>query len=161
VIVVSDASPLTNLAAIGRLDLLRDLYQRVLIPRAVAVELQAGDALGAHAELISRAEWIETRTVADRAAVDELLAELELGEAEAIVLAGETHADFLLMDERIGREIAAGRGLRAVGLLGTLVTAKRKGLLAAAKPVLDALVQDAGFWVGDALYQEVLRELGE
>ena len=39
VIVVSDTSPITNLAAIGKLDLLRELYKTVIIPEAVYAEL--------------------------------------------------------------------------------------------------------------------------
>lgn len=160
-IVISDASPITNLATIGRLDLLRALYQRVLIPPGVAAELQAGDSAGIHAELVASAGWIEIRPVADQAAVEVLLQNLDQGEAESIVLAGETQADLLLMDEKIGRAIASERGIRTIGLLGALVMAKRSGVISTVKPVLDALVDDAGFWVGQALYAEVLHESGE
>ena len=38
-IVVSDTSPITNLAAIGQLDLLRQIYGQVVIPEAVFQEL--------------------------------------------------------------------------------------------------------------------------
>jgi uncharacterized protein len=161
VIVVSDASPLTNLAAIGRLDLLRDLYHRVLLPRSVADELRAGDLSGIHDSPIFTVEWIEIRDVIHRGAVEELLTDLDLGEAEAIVLAKETHADLLLMDERIGRNIAMQRGIHTVGLLGTLVAAKQQGLLPVVKPVLDELIREAGFWVSATLYQEVLGQLQE
>ena len=40
-IVVSDASPLISLAVIGHLELLKHLYERVLIPDAVYQELTA------------------------------------------------------------------------------------------------------------------------
>ncbi|MCC6360469.1 MAG: DUF3368 domain-containing protein [Phycisphaerales bacterium] len=160
-IVISDASPLTNLATIGKIDLLRALFERVLIPPGVAAELRAGDAEGIHVDLIALADWVEVRAVFDRESVDALMTELDLGEAEAIVLAEEAEADLLLMDERIGRAVAAGRGIRTIGLLGALVTAKRKGVLPRVKPVLDALVHDAGFWVSDSLYEDVLRETGE
>lgn len=56
-IVVSDASPLTNLAVIGRLDLLRDLYARVIVPPAVAAELRTGDSIGAHTQPIAQTAW--------------------------------------------------------------------------------------------------------
>lgn len=38
-IVVSDTSPITNIAAIGQLDLLRELYGNLVIPTAVYNEM--------------------------------------------------------------------------------------------------------------------------
>ena len=53
--------------------------------------------------------------------------DLGAGEAEAIVLARETSADFLLMDERLGRSAAQRLGLKAVGLVGVLVEDRERG----------------------------------
>ena len=47
------------------------------------------------------------------------------------------------------------------GLLGVIAEAKRAGLIDAAKPVLDELIYTARFWIGPALYAEVLGKLGE
>ena len=99
--------------------------------------------------------------VRNLARVHELSAEIDLGEAEAIVLALERRADLLLVDERRGRRIAAKLGLRATGLLGTLAEAKRRGLVARVKPLLDDLRLRAGFWIGEDLYAEVLTALDE
>lgn len=41
-VIVSDTSAITNLLAIGRIELLEDLFGRVLIPPAVAAELRVG-----------------------------------------------------------------------------------------------------------------------
>ncbi|MEC4816240.1 MAG: hypothetical protein SAK29_23685 [Scytonema sp. PMC 1069.18] len=38
-IVISDTSPVTSLAAVGQLDLLRQLYTKIIIPEAVYREL--------------------------------------------------------------------------------------------------------------------------
>ena len=51
--------------------------------------------------------------------------ELDRGEAEAIVLAEESKAEYLLMDEKHGRSVAEARGLTVVGLLGVLLMAKK------------------------------------
>lgn len=52
-------------------------------------------------------------------------------------------------------------GLRCIGLIGVLIAAKRRGLIASIKPHLDALRDVAGFRVDDALYQQVLKDEGE
>jgi hypothetical protein len=65
------------------------------------------------------------------------------------------------MDERRGRQIATGLGLRVVGLIGVLAEAKRAGLVDQVKPVLDDLIQRAGFWIGAELYATVLTGMGE
>jgi len=93
--------------------------------------------------------------------VQALQQELDAGEAEAIVLALETRAELLLMDEHLGRETARHLGLRHTGLIGVLIEAKRKGLISKVKPHLDALRDVAGFRVSDALYRRVLQDEGE
>ena len=85
------------------------------------------------------------------------MVELHAGEAEAITLASERRADLLLMDELAARRIASLSGLTSTGILGVLLDAKHNGLIAAVRPTLDALVQDAGFWVGRPLYEAYLR----
>ena len=160
-IVVSDTSPVLNLARIGRLELLPLLYHEVLIPSAVYQELTAYKRdLPAMIDLAS-APWLIVAAAEDQNRVQELRGDLDPGEAEAIVLAIERRADLLLVDERRGRRTATAAGLTVTGLLGVVARAKRVGLIDLAKPVLDELTQIARFWIGPDLYAEVLVELGE
>ncbi len=87
--------------------------------------------------------------------------DLNAGEAEAIVLALETSADILVMDERLGRETAAYLGLHCMGVMGVLITAKRQGHIQAVKPLLDTLRQVLHFRVSDRLYHTVLETVDE
>ena len=87
--------------------------------------------------------------------------ELDIGEAEAIALAVEIQADQVLIDERRGRLVATRLNLRCIGILGILVEAKIQGLIAEVQPLLDALVNEAGFWVAEPLYNSILRLVGE
>ncbi len=159
-IVVSDTSPVTSLAAVGQLHLLEVLYGTVVLPQAVYRELTdpPGQPGGAEVQLLS---WITRESASDRAQVASLLEELDLGEAEAVALAMELRADLLLMDERLGREVAARLGLRFVGTVGVLLAAKRQRHLAAVKPVLDALIDKARFRVSPTLYQAALAAAEE
>ena len=160
-IVVSDASPIIGLAAVGRLGLLQDLYGRVLMPEAVREEVAAAGPGAPGASAVREAAWIGALAVRDRRLVDALTGEVDRGEAEAVALAVEAGADLLLMDERRGRAVAARLGQRVVGVCGVLVEAKGRGLLPAVRPVLDALAVDAGFRVGSRLRARVLDAAGE
>jgi uncharacterized protein len=162
VIVVSDTSPINNLAAINQLHLLQQLYGTVLIPEAVYQELTDPSFPVAGATEVQTFDWIQTRAVRDRAIVEVLSNELDVGEAEAIALAIEIQADQVLIDERRGGRLLAARfELRYTGILGILVEAKSQGLISAVKPLLDALTSQAGFWVAEALYKSVLRLVDE
>lgn len=159
-IVVSNTSPLTSLAIIGKLDLLRLLYGRVHIPMAVRDELCQGPVWpGQHA--VHAARWIVTHRVADPALVAALRVELHAGEAEAIALAHELGSDLALLDETEARRVAERLGLRQTGAVGALLEAKHQGLVRAVRPLLDDLEREAGFWLSSELYQRALELAGE
>jgi len=159
--IVSNASPLINLARISELDLLRRLYGELVLPEAVWHEVVVKGAGQPGVNEMEAAPWIRTRPVANRQLVQALQQELDAGEAEAIALALETRAELLLMGEHLGRETARHLGLRHTGLIGLLIEAKRKGLISRVKPHLDALRDVVGFRVSDALYRRVLQDEGE
>jgi predicted nucleic acid-binding protein len=160
-IVVSDTSPVLNLARIGRLELLPLLYHQVLIPAAVYRELADSKRALPPAIHLASTPWLIVAAATDLKRVQEFRKNLDPGEAEAIVLAIERQADLVLVDERRGRRIAVAAGLTVTGLLGVVVKAKQTGLIDLAKPVLDELIQVARFWIGPDLYMEALRELDE
>lgn len=163
-IVVSDTSPITNLAAIGQLDLLRQLYSIIIIPVAVYNEMvSVGKAVPGAVE-VQTFPWIQTQVVANPKSVIDIQTshdDIDLGEAEAIILSLELKADLLLMDERRGRTLAANYGLRVTGLLGVLLQAKRNGFIQAVKPLMDQLIEEADFRVNNELYAIVLQTARE
>ena len=160
-IVVSDTSPINNLAAINRLNLLQQLYGTMTIPQAVYRELTESDLPVAGAIEVQTFDWIQVRQVNNNGVVIALQNELDFGEAEAIALALETQAEQLLIDERLGRIVAARLNLRYTGILGILIEAKSQELIPEVKPLLDALINQAGFWIAQSLYDRVLRLAGE
>ena len=160
--IVADAGPLIGLGKIGRLPLLQALYGTVLIPPRVHEELRVGSGLpGAVAAGRAIVEgWLQVRRVADTVAVSRLLALVDGGEAEAIVLAHESAGGFLLVDDRRARDVARRRGLSIVGTGGVLVAAKRKGLIEAVGPLLDELT-GAGYRFSLELKNALLSLAGE
>jgi predicted nucleic acid-binding protein len=160
-IVVSNTSPIINLAAIGRLELLQHLYGTIAIPQAVYHEIAVRGSGQPGAIEIQTSTWFERRHVRDAALVQRLKQHLDAGESEAIALAIEMQADQLLLDERRGRMIAKQQGVRVMGLLGVLLVAKRQGLLETVRPVLYDLRAVAGFWIDPELFTQVLESAGE
>jgi len=157
-LIISDTSPITNLIRINRLDLLKLLYTEVVIPEKVQDELLNYE--NQKTELEKRA-WIIVKKVSNSNEVKKLEAELDAGEAEAIVLAKELDADLLIIDERKGRKIAEANGLKIIGLLGVLIQAKRKGYVKDLKPLLNELIDSVGFRVSKKLYNRILKEVNE
>lgn len=152
-IVVSDTSAITSLLQVGRAALLEDLYQEVLIPEAVQKEL-----LRVHPSLPS---FLHSEAVLNDREVQRLLAELDLGEAEAIALAKERKADLLLMDELEGRRVARREGVRYVGLLGVLIQARQLGKIASLRQVITDLETIAGFHLSEEIKAAAFTKVGE
>jgi len=152
-IVVSDTTAITTLIKAGREGLLADLFGEVLVPTAVFQEL-----LRSHPSLPGFLRKVE---ITDASKADLLGALLGRGESEAIVLAEELKADFLLIDERRGRRIAHERRLKIIGLLGVVLLARERGLIAAVRPLLVELQARGGAYIAPDLIEATCRSVGE
>ncbi len=156
-IVVCDTSPITNLAAIGQLTLLRELFGEIYVPKEVRSELNAYGMHWPGAEEIDQATWVCICEVENAPLFLALQRDLDPGEAASIAVALSMNATLILLDEMDGRRAAQRMGLSVLGTLGVLLSAKSKKLIANVRPLLDALRSDAGFYIGSVLYNEVLR----
>lgn len=160
--IVCNTSPLSNLAAIERLFLVREVYERIVIPEAVANEIAKVGTIYPQASLIRSQDWIAIYTVNNESKIRQLQGKkLDRGEAEAIALAIDFNAKLLIIDEQLGRKIALDEGLNITGLLGVLLEAKKKGAIGKIKPIVDDLRSKAKFRIAPILYREVLRLAGE
>ena len=161
---MADTGPLIALGKVGRLELLRDLYEVILIPPAVHDELHLGSGRPGEQESAEAREqgWLQVRVPPSSSArsISELVLILDQGEAEAILLAEEVDCRFLLIDERKGRAIAKRRGVFVVGIAGVLLAAKKRCLIDAVLPVLKDL-ERAGYRMSAALNKEIARLAGE
>ncbi len=160
-IVVSDSSPLIVLAAVGHLDLLRDLFGDVLIPEEVHREIVHEGAGQPGAQEVQDAKWIHVQRASNRSLIQALVLQLDSGESEALALALERGADLLLVDERRARRVAELMGMKVIGVLGVLLQAKQKGLIQEVGAVLDSLTTRAAFRVSQQIREQVLRLAGE
>lgn len=126
-IVVADTSPLRYLVVIEREHLLPVLYGSVLIPPAVAEELnQENTSEVVRAWFGARPSWLQIRQPTHTLEPE---ADLDRGEQQAIALAQEVAADLLLVDEWEARAEAERRHLRVVGTLRVLADGAQSGLI--------------------------------
>lgn len=155
---VSNTSPISNLASIGHLMLLKAQFGELWIPTAVASELAAHPDTVARAaiELALEERWIKTASTPPGSLLTILSSSLHKGEAEAIALATDLKAAVVLIDEQEGRQIATQLGLHVTGVPGILLRAKEAGEISAVRPEIQALREKARFFVAPSLEARVL-----
>jgi predicted nucleic acid-binding protein len=162
-LVASSTSPISNLAIIGRLSLLRSQFREIRIPTAVQHELDRLPNRAALEEIRQAFQdgWIKPQALQADKVAQLLAARLDPGEAEAIALALELSADLILLDERDARTAAEGAGLRVTGILGVLLRAKNDGQIQRIRSEVEALRTQARFFLSARLQEKVFKIAGE
>ena len=152
--VVSNTSPLLNLALIGRLSLIEMQFEQVEVPTAVWEELTAGQEGVDRLEAVRDRGGIQVVSPEPTDLLTEFERELDRGEAAALAYATDIDAERVLLDEREGRAAARRHDVPVTGVIGILLRASREGEIDL-RTELDAL-REAGFWISDALYERAL-----
>ncbi len=150
---VVNASPLIVLAKIGKLDLLVQLADEVVVPRAVVQEIQAGPEDDPARVFLSSAPF----PVVDVPAHPIILG-WDLGKGETSVLSyAFMHAEWkVVIDDGAARRCARTLGIPMIGTLGIILRARKLGYIPAAAPLLQAL-KARGFRLNDGVIREALR----
>lgn len=161
--VISDASTLIHLTSIGKLYLLRENFERVIVPSAVWREVVIEGESRSGAVEVQQAHhqgWIEILEPGDQTLIRLLAQDLHAGEAEVIALALELNADLVLLDETDARKVAELYELQKTGVVGLLIRAKLQGNITSLRQELDHL-RERSFWISDDLYRQALKTVGE
>jgi predicted nucleic acid-binding protein len=153
-IVVADTSPINYLLLINQIDLFPQLFQQIIIPDVVRDEMLAPSAPPALQQWIANPpSWLTVQPVP---VLDTTLNSLDPGEQAAITLAQTLPADLLIIDERLGRQIAEERGIAIIGTLGILDDAANQGLIDLAEAI--AQLQQTNFRVSRRIIQALLNK---
>jgi len=160
-IVISNSSPIINLAIIGRMELLKKLWGKIYIPQGVWEEIVIEGKGFNEVEEIKKADWFIIEKVKNYHLVISLMQFLDKGESEAIALAVERNADFILLDEIDAREVADIYNLKKTGVLGILILAKLRNEIPLLRVEIEKLRKKANFWIKDSLIESVLQKVGE
>jgi hypothetical protein len=158
--IVADTGPIIVFARIGRLALLQQVVETVIIPDAVYDELVTRGRGRPGADALSQSAWIQHQSISDPGATEHFPSILEQGEREAIVLA-EVRQATLLVDDQRARQEAESRGIEVVGVLWILGEAKRRGFVTEIRPIIDELLA-MGYWLHpERVIRPFLDEMGE
>ena len=138
--VVVNATPLIALALLDRLELLRQMFDEILVPAAVYEEVVVKGAGRTGADAVGQADWLQVVSPQTASTIEPMLLGLDAGEMDVLLLAREQDPDWVLIDERLGRRVAQAMGLPVKGTLGILLAAVLAGLLSKSE-ALDGLHQ--------------------
>ena len=155
---VSNAGPLIHLAKIGKLNLLKEIFNEIIIPETVRVEvIDRGKEMGKiDAFLIDAVDWIKVMN--DPSNVNQLAEKVGIhhGEACAILLAKSLNIPALL-DDSDARKFALGLGLEVVGSVGIIIRATKLGLISK-EDGLENLEKLAGImWLSVNVYEKARK----
>jgi len=151
--IVSNTTPIITLLTISKLELLQQIYGKIIIPKGVYEEIEQGKDKVFYTDL-SKLEWITIKSIKDREPI-KYLRDLDKGEAEVIVLANEIKADLVIIDERLGREFAEYFNLKVTGTIGVLLKAKELGFIENIKPLINRMIEN-GIWINKKLIDKIL-----
>jgi predicted nucleic acid-binding protein len=157
---IVNASPLILLSGIGGTDWIgRISTAPTIIPQAVIEEINAGPG---GANLVRSLEDDSRFEIRNNIPVSSMIEAWSLGAGESQVLAmseRETRA-VALLDDNAARQCALSMHIEVVGTLAIVLTAKRRGWIPAARPVIEDLVARR-MYVSADLIAAALREVGE
>lgn len=156
-IVVADASPLVALANCDCLEVLDKLFGEVKVSDTVYEEVTVEDRIGSE----QLEKYLHGKVV--NAELAYLVIEgssLDRGELSSMVLYKKLQADYLLIDEKLGRRIAKLNDIKVIGSLGVLIEAKRKGILSSIKPQIEIL-RASTIYFSSTLLDHALKMAGE
>lgn len=128
-VLVANTTPLIALAAAtGSLDVLRFLYDQVVVPLEVAEQVRGGGRSAFGVEVFQDARWLEVRS--GPATLPAFLRNsLDRGEAAVIQTALDLDIPLVCIDEAAGRRVARLCALDVTGSIGILLKARRMGFV--------------------------------
>lgn len=155
--IFSNTTPLIALAGVQHLDLLPALFGEIHVVETVIDECAAGGVIAVPD--LRRLPWVRVVKVMPTS-LPGLLLELDRGERDTLSMARQQGAQRVIIDERIGRNIAELIGLQVVGTLGVLLKAKEQELIGSFGEVVDQMRAN-GIYYHPKLVQKLTTLAGE
>lgn len=136
----TNASPLIFLSRAGLVDLLQLEGNQIVVPKPVFEEIQRRGSDDPTVQAIEKTNWL---CVVEPPPIPDTIRAWDLGVGETAVLAWGSHnpGTVIIVDDLAARRCAASHGISVRGTLGLVLTAKKRGVIPEARPVLEKLRQ--------------------
>jgi len=165
-IAVINASPLIYLSKLGVIEILPQLFTRIITTKTVKQEVLSEKKAPEYTILNELFEsWLEVVSVEEK--IIEKLAALQIhrGEAEVIAVGRELltkeKTTVVIIDDLLAREIATSLGLTVTGTIGVLLKALKEKIITKKKSqaLLEQLITTTTFRLSAKIYAKILREI--
>lgn len=154
-----NASPLIFLSRAGLLDMLKLEWEEIVVPKTVAEEIRRRGPDDLTVQAIEKTAWLK---VVGAPPIPNIIQTWDLGEGEASVLAWgyAFPGTVIIVDDLDDRRCAATLEIPLRETLGLILTAKKRGVIPEARPVLQKLRQ-SGMYLSDRIVNQALRLVGK
>ena len=163
--IISNASPLIYLSKINKLDLLKKLFEEIVIPEEVYEEVvikgkEKGFLDAYKVEKAVEDNWIKIKENKIERELEKFAPEIDLGEIAVICLAKKMKPSLILLDDASARTIAESLGFNVKGTLYIILKAYKRRIITKkeAKNLIDELII-LGFRISHEFYINLLNEL--
>ena len=156
---IVNSTPLITLCKIDSLHLLKQRYEEIMIPEAVLSEVTAKND-SVRDMILANRDWIHIEPITNVVDKKMYRAKLHDGEVEVMILAQETKADLVVIDDGPARKTAEYLDLTLTGTIGILIKSKQAGDIPAVMPLVDAMLRQ-GIYLKPDLIEKVKRITGE
>lgn len=157
--VVVNSSPLITLFKSQLAFLLPQLFTEILVPEAVWEEVVGVDKTDAASSELPTASWVTRIEISE---IDSEIAAwgLGAGESEVLSIVLERPNYHALIDDLAARRCARSLEISHLGSCGTIVLAKRRGLITSISSPIERL-RDVGLWLSEDLVSRLKQQAGE
>ncbi|MDB9314254.1 DUF3368 domain-containing protein [Spirulina sp. CS-785/01] len=154
-----NTSPLIFLSKANLIHLLQIISPKIVVPEAVAQEIQAYGKTDITAQTLATIDWLMIKPMPE---VPTVIQNWDLGLGESAVLTwGYTHPETeIILDDLAGRRCAKTLNIPMRGTLGLVLTAKQRGEIPAARPVVEQL-RLSGMYLSNRVIDQALALVGE
>ncbi len=156
-IVFSNTTPFIALSSINKLELLPKLFGEIHVVTEVIEECGVGGIIPV--PNLRELHWV-VEIQPSQAITMSILLELDKGEKYTLQMAKQMKADRVIIDEKIGRDVAEYLGLEVTGTLGILLKAKQNGWIESFTESAKAM-SDQGIRYNKSLIKKLAKAIGE
>ena len=155
--VFSNTTPFISLSSVGLLNLLPAVFGSVTVATSVVEECNEGGRIVVPD--LATLPWVTVMAVQSQLHLPALF-ELDRGERDTLLLAAAHTTPLVLMDEKLGRNMAEYLGFKVTGTLGVLAKARAQGLIPSFS-LAARNMRAQGIFFNEALIGRIAARIGE